>query len=145
MDNISKKLKNVLTVKGKKEKLNEFIERLKKSCKVIEVELPKYDIRKIDSSFIDKKWNIANDIENVVFYAIKNNTLVISFSNENLENEVINIVEQLELDARYRYLIENIESGLIVRERFICGQSISELERESKLFSLSQYSVARCF
>lgn len=145
MESVSKKLKNVLKITGRKEELNEFIERLNQICNAIEVKLPNYDIRKISEEYIDSNWYVEKDLNDIVFYAIKNNSLIVTFANDEFETRILSLIEELRLDARYKYLMEDIILGVIIKERFKSGKIDTSFEEESNSFTLNNYSVVKCF
>lgn len=145
MDKLSKELKNLFQIKGRKEQLNEFKTRIKKEFDIIEVEKPECRLNQISSEYIDTNWNQKINLEKTVIICTKGNTLIIAFSNSDFEYPIIETIKELELNAEYTYLLEDDTTGVIVREFFENGDSLIGEEYESQVFDIAQYNFSKCF
>lgn len=145
MDKLSKELKNLFQIKGRKEQLNEFKTRIKKEFDIIEVKKPECRLNQISSEYIDTNWNQKINLEKTVIICTKGNTLIIAFSNSDFEYPIIETIKELELNAEYTYLLEDDTTGVIVREFFENGDSLIGEEYESKVFDIAQYNFSKCF
>ena len=145
MDKLSKELKNLFQIKGRKEQLNEFKTRIKKEFDIIEVGKPECRLNQISSEYIDTNWDQKINLEKAVIICSKGNTLVIAFSNSDFEYPIIETIKELKLNADYTYLFEDETTGVIVREFFEDGDSLLEEEYESRVFDIAEYDFSKCF
>lgn len=146
MDNLSKELKNLFIIKGRKEKLNEFITRLKDiKHDVIEVKETECRLNQINSDYINNNWNKFVNVEQPVIISTKGNKVIIAFNDDEFENTIIELIKELELNADYTYLLDDDKTGVIVREFFKDGESLLGEEFESRIFDIKQYDFSQCF
>lgn len=145
MNTISKNLKNLFKIRGRKENLNEFITKIKEEFDIMEVELPEGRLDKIDSIFINKNWNQNVNLEKTALIGKKGKSLILLFANPEFEYAIIELIFKLNLDADYTYLLENDDRGVIVREFFENGESLIGEEYESLPFEIKYYDIQKCF
>lgn len=65
-----------------------------------------------------------------------------AFNNSTHESELLEIVEKLELDAKYNYYLNLGEKFIILKESIVKGRS-HKLE-ESKVYPRNEYNIAKC-
>lgn len=146
MNKISKKLKNVIILNDNSQKIQNFIEEIrKKGLKIYSVKCPK-ELNDITTSFVDKNWKISDwRLEDkIIFGKVKSNQAVIVFGDDSLQHLLIGLIDKYNLSAIYKYLVEYKDSSQIITERFVSGVSFAEEEATSN-FKSSKYTVAKCF
>lgn len=103
------------------------------------VRVPCTNLKKI--SFENINSNIK--LSKYVFYAKgKNGNYIFAFSNGSYESELLNIVEELRLNAKYNYYINLGEQFIILKESIVNGRSSKT--KESKLYPRKEYNIAKC-
>lgn len=145
MGNISKTITNVLIIKGEHDGILKFTEEIKsKGIDIIEVKCPE-NLKNITTEYVNEKWKITSGkLKNKIIYGKhKDDTIVIGFSNENLQHVLIEQVENYRLNATYKYLFECNEKSSIFIEEYENGYI--NKESFSEMFNRNSYTVAKCF
>lgn len=145
MENMSKNLKNLIKISGRKDKINEFVQQIKKEFDIVEINLPEYRITQIDTYYIKNNWNKSVNLEKTALLGHKSKYIILAFANPDFESIIIDLIEKNGLNADYTYLLEDDKTGVIVREFFKEGKSLCSEEFESPVFDIEDYSFALCF
>ena len=135
MENMSKNLKNLIKISGRKDKINEFVQQIKKEFDIVEINLPEYRITQIDTYYIKNNWNKSVNLEKTALLGHKSKYIILAFANPDFESIIIDLIEKNGLNADYTY----------VREFFKEGKSLCSEEFESPVFDIEDYSFALCF
>lgn len=147
MIKMSKKLTNVLCIEGDSKKIEEFLGDVKeKEIKIVYVRYPKaLDNLSEITKFINTKWKVAKmDLKKKIVYARKNSkTAYISFAEDYLQHDLINIVQKLGLDAKYKYCLKDKNRAIVVTETYVNGEQL-EADICSDKFKAEDYSAAIC-
>ena len=148
MIKMSKKLTNVLCIEGDSKKIEEFIGDVKeKGIKIVYARYPKNFVSKEDiTKFINSKWRVANldNLKQKVVFARKNSkTAYISFADDYLQHDLINFVQKLGLDAKYKYCLKDKNRAIVVTETYVNGEQL-EADICSDKFKAEDYSAAIC-
>lgn len=145
MNNISKKIENVIIVEGNKEELKKYLEEIKRrNISLISVQFPK-NKEKLSTSFVNSNWNVSKyKLEDVIFFAkCENGKYMFAFNNEKFIYRLTRTVEKMELNAQRFYLKKMDQKAVIEKEIFERGSAV-RLE-VTYTFNANKYSVARCF
>ena len=147
MIKMSKKLTNVLCIEGDSKKIEEFLGDVKeKEIKIVYVRYPKaLDNLSEITKFINTKWKVAKmDLKKKIVYARKNSkTAYISFAEDYLQHDLINIVQKLGLNAKYKYCLKDKNRAIVVTETYVNGEQL-EADICSDKFKAEDYSAAIC-
>ena len=147
MIKMSKKLTNVLCIEGDSKKIEEFLGDVKeKEIKIVYVRYPKaLDNLSEITKFINTKWKVAKmDLKKKIVYARKNSkTAYISFAEDYLQHDLINIVQKLGLNAKYKYCLKDKNRAIVVTETYVNGEQLDE-DICSDKFKEEDYSAAIC-
>lgn len=147
MIKMSKKLTNVLCIEGDSKKIEEFLGDVKeKEIKIVYVRYPKaLDNLSEITKFINTKWKVAKmDLKKKIVYARKNSkTAYISFAEDYLQHDLINIVQKLGLDAKYKYCLKDKNRAIVVTETYVNGEQL-DADICSDKFKAEDYSAAIC-
>lgn len=141
MKDISKKIKNILVIKGTNIKLNSFEEELKRLNK--NVILVPYT-KKMTSNFINQNWKIEiSKLNKVVLYSrLSSGKIILFFNNEKFENELLDLIIRLKLNAQYNVYINLGREFLFLQSFYKKGLFIGE--DETPVYSVREYSIANC-
>lgn len=147
MIKMSKKLTNVLCIEGDSKKIEEFMGDVKeKEIKIVYVRYPKaLDNLSEITKFINTKWKVAKmDLKKKIVYARKNSkTAYISFAEDYLQHDLINIVQKLGLNAKYKYCLKDKNRAIVVTETYVNGEQL-DADICSDKFKAEDYSAAIC-
>lgn len=147
MIKMSKKLTNVLCIEGDSKKIEEFLGDVKeKEIKIVYVRYPKaLDNLSEITKFINTKWKVAKmDLKKKIVYARKNSkTAYISFAEDYLQHDLINIVQKLGLNAKYKYCLKDKNRAIVVTETYVNGEQL-DADICSDKFKAEDYSAAIC-
>ncbi len=147
MIKMSKKLTNVLCIEGDSKKIEEFLGDVKeREIKIVYVRYPKaLDNLSEITKFINTKWKVAKmDLKKKIVYARKNSkTAYISFAEDYLQHDLINFVQKLGLDAKYKYCLKDKNRAIVVTETYVNGEQL-EADICSDKFKAEDYSAAIC-
>lgn len=147
MIKMSKKLTNVLCIEGDSKKIEEFLGDVKeREIKIVYVRYPKaLDNLSEITKFINTKWKVAKmDLKKKIVYARKNSkTAYISFAEDYLQHDLINIVQKLGLNAKYKYCLKDKNRAIVVTETYVNGEQL-DADICSDKFKAEDYSAAIC-
>lgn len=147
MIKMSKKLTNVLCIEGDSKKIEEFLGDVKeREIKIVYVRYPKaLDNLSEITKFINTKWKVAKmDLKKKIVYARKNSkTAYISFAEDYLQHDLINIVQKLGLNAKYKYCLKDKNRAIVVTETYVNGEQL-DADICSDKFKVEDYSAAIC-
>lgn len=147
MIKMSKKLTNVLCIEGDSKKIEEFLGDVKeREIKIVYVRYPKaLDNLSEITKFINTKWKVAKmDLKKKIVYARKNSkTAYISFADDYLQHDLINIVQKLGLNAKYKYCLKDKNRAIVVTETYVNGEQL-DADICSDKFKAEDYSAAIC-
>ena len=147
MIKMSKKLTNLLCIEGDSKKIEEFLGDVKeREIKIVYVRYPKaLDNLSEITKFINTKWKVAKmDLKKKIVYARKNSkTAYISFAEDYLQHDLINIVQKLGLNAKYKYCLKDKNRAIVVTETYVNGEQL-DADICSDKFKAEDYSAAIC-
>lgn len=138
---ISKKLRNVIEVYDQKEKVNEFVERIKDETQytVVYVKMPK-DIKKLDSSFVDSNWNTKR-IDEVVFVGKAEPRTIVLFSDiKSLEKTLERFIKGQRINCTHTKISIKEANGKVIIKEYYDGMKVIERDEE---INPNKYSVCK--
>ena len=103
------------------------------------IEVPCTNCSKINFDSISKRIKLS---KYVLCARDKKGNYVFAFNNSNHECELLDIVEKLQLDAKYSYYLNLGEKFIILKESIVNGRS--HKTEESKVYPRSEYTIAKC-
>lgn len=103
------------------------------------IEVPCTNCSKINFDSISKRIKLS---KYVLCARDKKGNYVFAFNNSNYESELLEIVEKLQLNAKYSYYLNLGEKFVILKESIINGRS--QRIEESKLYPRHEYNIAKC-
>lgn len=145
MNNVSKKIENVIIVEGNKEELKKYLEEIKRrNVTLISVQFPK-NIEKLSTTFVNNNWNVSKyKLEDVIFFAkCESGKYMFAFNNEKFVYRLKRTIEKMGLNGQRFYLRKMDQKAVIEKEIFENGEVV-KLE-VTDTFNANKYSVARCF
>lgn len=147
MIKMSKRLTNVLCIEGDSKKIEEFLGDVKeRDIKIVYVRYPKaLDNLSEVTKFINTKWKVAKmDLKKKIVYARKNSkTAYISFADDYLQHDLINLVQRIGLNAKYKYCLKDKKRAIVVTETYVNGEQL-QADIYSDKFKVEDYSAAIC-
>lgn len=115
--------------------------RLYGKSKLNLLEIPCTNLKKINFESINQNKNIKLS-KYVLCARDGKGNYIFAFSNASHECELLDIVEKLQLNAKYNYYLNLGEKFIILKENIVKGRS-SKIS-ESKLYPRQEYTIAKC-
>lgn len=103
------------------------------------IEVPCTNCSKINFDSISKRIKL---FKYVLCARDNKGNYIFAFNNSTHESDLLDIVEKLQLNAKYNYYLNLGEKFVILKESIIKGRS--ETIKESKSYPRHEYNIAKC-